>query len=85
MTEDRDRVWKRDEPDSPCQAICLIDPSTKLCLGCNRTADEIAGWSRMTPAERAALTAELPLRRPARVKRRGRRAKHLPECEDSEK
>lgn len=30
--------------DSPCVGVCQLDRVSKLCLGCLRTADEIAMW-----------------------------------------
>lgn len=85
MTDDQDRVWRRNEPDSPCQAVCLIDRSTGFCLGCNRTANEIAAWSRMPPETRAAVKAELAGRRTSRGKRKGGRARRISDCKDSER
>ena len=32
---------------SPCVSVCRMDPHTQQCLGCLRTLDEIAAWSRM--------------------------------------
>ena len=29
---------------SPCVGVCQLDRVSKLCLGCLRTADEIAIW-----------------------------------------
>ena len=49
-------------PSSPCTKICKIAPETRLCLGCGRTADEIASWWTMSEAERLALMATLPER-----------------------
>ena len=37
-----DGVWKRDEIESPCVKICVLHPEARICLGCLRTADEIA-------------------------------------------
>jgi len=48
--------------ETPCVAVCMIDPRTNLCLGCGRTLPEIARWPRMTSAERQALMARLPER-----------------------
>ena len=39
---------------SPCIQVCAVDAASGLCLGCRRTLAEIAGWSRLTEAERAA-------------------------------
>lgn len=67
-------VWTRDETDSPCVQICVVHPVERICTGCLRTIDEIAGWSRMTGDERRAVMAELPARAPRLKKRRGGRA-----------
>ncbi|WP_438997406.1 DUF1289 domain-containing protein [Candidatus Puniceispirillum sp.] len=32
---------------SPCISICQMDPQADICLGCYRTRQEIASWSRM--------------------------------------
>ena len=69
-----DDVWQRDEIESPCVQICLIHPEAKLCIGCYRTSDEIAGWSGMTPDDRRALIEELPSRKNTLPRRRGGRA-----------
>ena len=37
---------------SPCNKVCTIDASTRFCLGCLRTADEIMRWRDMSDAER---------------------------------
>lgn len=72
----KDDIWKRDEIDSPCQKICVIHPDAGLCIGCNRSLDEIARWSGMTPDERQVILAALPARTPLlRAKRRGRARK----------
>jgi uncharacterized protein len=48
--------------ETPCIAVCMMDPRTNLCLGCGRTLPEIARWPRMPSAERRALMAQLPER-----------------------
>lgn len=48
--------------DSPCIKICTLDPTRGLCLGCGRIIEEIARWSVMSAAERAAVMAQLPAR-----------------------
>ncbi|MGB3866466.1 MAG: DUF1289 domain-containing protein [Xanthobacteraceae bacterium] len=50
------------EPETPCIAVCMIDPKSGLCFGCGRTLAEIAGWGGMASAERRAIMAELPAR-----------------------
>ena len=72
--EDRDRVWRRSEPDSPCQSICLIDPTSRLCIGCARTIEEISAWPTMNAELRSALRAELANRSVGGSTRRGGRA-----------
>lgn len=48
---------------TPCVKVCVVDGESGLCLGCFRTLQEIADWSRLDDARRAAVTAELPARR----------------------
>lgn len=48
--------------ETPCVAVCMIDPKTKLCFGCGRTLPEIARWHAMESAERLAMMAQLPVR-----------------------
>ena len=30
---------------SPCKNVCELDLNTGLCLGCNRSIEEITNWS----------------------------------------
>ncbi len=48
---------------SPCVKVCQMDPARGVCIGCCRTLDEIARWSQMDEAARAAVMGELPQRR----------------------
>ncbi|MEC9434064.1 MAG: DUF1289 domain-containing protein [Pseudomonadota bacterium] len=57
-----DEIWKRDEIESPCTKVCVIHPAARICVGCHRTGDEIAAWSRLTPERRREVMAELPAR-----------------------
>ncbi len=66
-------IWNRDEVESPCVKVCVIEPASKLCVGCYRTAGEIAAWSGLAPAERRAIMAALPARAPLLTRRRGGR------------
>jgi predicted Fe-S protein YdhL (DUF1289 family) len=77
MTDDptSDRIWARAEIESPCVKLCTIHPETRLCLGCARSIDEIAAWSRMTPEARRTVMTALPGRVPAPTQRRGGRAR----------
>ncbi|MCU9838004.1 DUF1289 domain-containing protein [Ruegeria sp. WL0004] len=72
-----DKVWKRNEIDSPCIRICVVHPTERICTGCYRTIDEITRWSRMESDERTRIMAELPARAPNLSKRRGGRAARL--------
>jgi hypothetical protein len=66
-----DGIWKRDEAESPCVAICTIHPQTRLCIGCRRSIAEISDWSRMTPEQRREIIAALPDRNPGPTRRSG--------------
>ena len=71
---EKDRVWKRNEIESPCIQICVIHPEERICTGCLRTIDEITGWSKMAPEDRRSIMDVLPDRAPRLRKRRGGRA-----------
>ncbi len=73
----RDEVWMRAEVESPCIKLCVIHPEERLCVGCMRTIEEISTWSRLTPAARAEIIADLPARAPRLAKRRGGRIGRL--------
>ena len=44
---------------SPCVMVCTVDGASGLCLGCFRTLEEIATWSRKDEAERTRIMATL--------------------------
>ncbi len=48
--------------ETPCIAVCMMDPKTKLCFGCGRTLPEIARWHSMATAERLAVMEGLAAR-----------------------
>ncbi|MGD8379545.1 MAG: DUF1289 domain-containing protein [Gammaproteobacteria bacterium] len=48
-------------PASPCVGICTLD-EREICLGCGRTLDEIAAWSRMSATEQQQVIERLPER-----------------------
>lgn len=56
---------------SPCVNVCVMDAGTGWCAGCLRSINEIAGWSRLPEADKAAVLAGLPERR-AEWRRLGR-------------
>ncbi len=47
---------------SPCQQVCRMDQQKSLCLGCWRTLDEIASWSRASTAQRLAIWQQVKQR-----------------------
>lgn len=47
---------------TPCIKVCTMDATSRLCMGCGRTLDEIARWGTMTPDERERIMAALPER-----------------------
>jgi predicted Fe-S protein YdhL (DUF1289 family) len=48
--------------ESPCNRVCVVDPASRLCVGCGRSLDEIAGWLALSAAERRRIMAQLPAR-----------------------
>ena len=50
---------------SPCIAVCEMDAQSKLCLGCLRTLDEIARWSRSSSADKREVWQKILKRLPA--------------------
>lgn len=49
---------------SPCVGICRLDERA-VCVGCGRTIDEIAEWSRAGEARRRTIVADAAIRRAA--------------------
>ena len=58
---------------SPCTSVCRMDEATGWCLGCLRTIDEIARWSRLDDAARREVLGRLDERRTIWVARRAAR------------
>ena len=48
---------------TPCVKVCVVDGESGLCMGCYRQLSEVAGWTKLTEADRARIMAELPSRR----------------------
>jgi uncharacterized protein len=48
--------------ETPCIRVCTVHPALRLCAGCGRTLDEIAGWIGLSSAERARIMTQLPAR-----------------------
>ena len=57
-----DHVWKRNEIESPCIKLCVIDVNHKLCIGCFRTTAEITKWSKLTSVKRKEIMETLKKR-----------------------
>lgn len=47
------------DPPSPCVKICVLDPAARMCLGCKRTIEEIAGWSRLSGGDKRRVLARI--------------------------
>lgn len=73
----KDDIWMRDEIQSPCVKLCVVHPEERICVGCFRTMEEIASWSRLTHEARAQIMEDLPTRAPRLTKRRGGRMGRL--------
>jgi len=43
--------------ESPCIKVCALDPTGRFCVGCFRTADEIARWRDASDDERRRIKA----------------------------
>lgn len=48
---------------SPCVGICRLDPETGWCLGCARTAEELAVWRDLPGGDQLAVWRDLPRRK----------------------
>jgi predicted Fe-S protein YdhL (DUF1289 family) len=47
---------------SPCIKVCVLD-AQQVCVGCGRTLEEIAQWSRMTEEQRRQVVDRAQQRR----------------------
>ena len=73
-----EHVWKRNEIESPCIKLCVIDENHKLCIGCFRTAAEITKWSKLTSKKRKEIMETLKKRGEAILqKRRGGKSRRV--------
>ena len=48
---------------SPCVGICRLDPDTGWCLGCARTAEELAAWRDLPGGDQLVVWRDLPRRK----------------------
>jgi len=51
--------------ESPCINVCTLD-AQKVCIGCGRTIEEIAVWSRLGDEERRAVCQQAAHRKQSR-------------------
>lgn len=47
---------------SPCINVCQMHAATGWCVGCGRTLDEIAAWSKLDDGGKRAVWTLLPPR-----------------------
>ncbi len=50
-----------DKVRSPCVQICALD-EMDICIGCQRTGDEILRWTQMTNDERREVLRKVAVR-----------------------
>ncbi|MEE2761914.1 MAG: DUF1289 domain-containing protein [Pseudomonadota bacterium] len=50
-----------DKVRSPCVQVCALDEQD-VCIGCQRTSDEILRWTRMTSEERREVLRNVAIR-----------------------
>jgi hypothetical protein len=48
--------------ETPCIRVCVVHPTLRLCVGCGRSLDEIAGWIGFESEMRLRIMAQLPTR-----------------------
>ena len=49
---------------SPCVQSCVIDPKSRLCVGCFRTVEEVVRWGGYSDDKRREIMATLKARAP---------------------
>ena len=73
-----DKIWKRNEIESPCVKVCVIHPAHQICVGCFRTANEIEDWSNFTAEKRKNIMSCLKERKKlTQQKRQGGRLRRI--------
>ncbi|AHI29743.1 DUF1289 domain-containing protein [Marinobacter similis] len=50
-----------DKVRSPCVQVCALDEND-MCIGCQRTGDEILRWTQMTNEERREVLRQVAVR-----------------------
>lgn len=69
---------------SPCVGVCSIDRETRFCLGCWRSMEEIAHWSRYDDPRRLEVLDTLRQRQTEAGVNRRRTTKRRRMAESSE-
>ena len=64
----KDETDVPDAPPSPCVRNCCLDHED-VCLGCNRTIQEICGWHKASAAEKTEILVRCRARHEARRER----------------
>jgi len=59
--------------DSPCISVCRIDETSRVCVGCGRTLEEISDWQSMSESEKDGVMKNIRERRMKRRYERKRR------------
>lgn len=44
---------------TPCLSICKIDRNTNICIGCNRSTEQIKNWDKYTLEEQLEIMKKL--------------------------
>jgi uncharacterized protein len=44
---------------TPCISVCKMDETTNVCIGCNRTAEEVRDWYQYSPDQRMEVMRRL--------------------------
>jgi uncharacterized protein len=52
--------------ESPCIKVCVLDANS-VCLGCGRSLEEIASWSRLSADEQREICVKAAQRRQSRT------------------
>lgn len=48
--------------ETPCIKVCIVEPTSSLCIGCGRTLQEIGAWAGLSPPRRKEVMSALPAR-----------------------
>lgn len=60
MTTPANKIYEK-PVKSPCVSLCALDIND-ICMGCQRTGDEIRRWGAMTNPQRRAVLANIEQR-----------------------